>query len=203
MIALLIRLGRCRAGGAAAEFGLVLPLLLLLIFMVIDAGRVMFTWNLAEKATQMGVRYAVVTNMIPSGLASYSFALSGGIIAGEPIPQSAFGGVRCDNAGCTCKTGMTCPALGTPVPGAFQNIVNQMRLFYPEIQAANVLVDYDYSGLGYAGDPTGPDVSPLVTVRLRNLTFTPITLLGMGPAMSLPDFSATLTQEDAAGTVSN
>ena len=66
-----------------------------------------------------------------------------------------------------------------------------------------MLVDYDYSGLGYAGDPTGPDVSPLVTVRLRNMTFAPITLLGMGPAINLPDFSATLTQEDAAGNVSN
>lgn len=203
MIALLIRLGRCRRGGAAAEFGLVLPLLFVLIFLIIDAGRVMFAWNLAEKATQMGVRYAVVTDMIPAGLASYSFATSGGIIAGEPIPESAFGGARCDNTGCTCKTGMTCPALGTPVAGAFQKIVDRMRLTYPAIQAANVLVDYDYSGLGYAGDPIGPDVSPLVTVRLRNMTFTPITLLGMGPAINLPDFSATLTQEDAAGTVSN
>src|SRR3546814_1608145 len=38
---------------------------------------------------------------------------------------------------------------------AFNNIVNRMRLFMPEIGSANVTIDYDYSGLGYAGDPNG------------------------------------------------
>src|SRR3546814_5689505 len=62
-----------------------------------------------------------------------------------------------------CKTGATCPAnlVGTSNSDqasaltAFNNIVNRMRLFMPEIGSANVTIDYDYSGLGYAGDPNG------------------------------------------------
>ena len=44
---------------------MVLPLLLLFIFGIIDVGRLMWTWNRAEKATQMGARFAVVTDMVP------------------------------------------------------------------------------------------------------------------------------------------
>jgi len=58
-------------GGSAAEFALVLPLLLIFLFGIIDVGRLMWTWNRAEKATQMGVRYAVVTDPVPEGLNAF------------------------------------------------------------------------------------------------------------------------------------
>ena len=151
----------------------------------------------------MGVRYAIATDMIPDGLASYSFATQGGILQGEPIPESAFGGVTCTSAGCVCQPGKTCPPLGTPVTGAFDRLVGWMHKFMPEIQSSNVVLDYDYSGLGYAGDPNGPDVSPLVTVKLRGLTFQPLTTLIFGQTITLPDFRAALTLEDGAGTVAN
>ena len=51
-----------RSGSSAAEFGIVLPLLLMFLFGIIDAGRFMWTYNHAEKATQMGARMAVVTS---------------------------------------------------------------------------------------------------------------------------------------------
>jgi len=46
------------------------------------------------------------------------------------------------------------------------------------------------------------EVSPLVTVRLTGLTFTPITSLLL-TNITMPDLSSTLTAEDSAGSQSN
>jgi len=200
-----------RRASSAAEFAMVLPLLLILLLGVIDVGRLMWTWNRAEKATQMGVRYAVATDMVPNGLAAYSFVVSGGLTQGDAIPQSAFGGASClVNAGavsCSCKSGGTCPSPlvsnSANALTAFNNIVNRMRLFMPEIASGNVTVDYDYSGLGYAGDPNGSDVSPLVRVSLKQLTFRPLLFRFFAGTITLPSFSAALTMEDGQGTASN
>ncbi|HEY0625770.1 MAG TPA: pilus assembly protein [Allosphingosinicella sp.] len=148
----------------------------------------------------MGVRYAVATDMIPAGLATYSFATDGGLVQGEPVPESAFGGATCTSAGCTCKA--TCPALDENLV-VFNNIVARMQLFMPEIGAENVQVDYDYSGLGYAGDPNGPDVAPLVTVSLTDLSFQPLTLIAFQRTIILPDFRSALTLEDGDGSFAN
>ncbi|MCK0531151.1 TadE/TadG family type IV pilus assembly protein [Sphingobium agri] len=207
------RLIREKKGASAAEFALILPLLLILLLGIIDVGRLMWTWNEAEKATQMGARYAVATDMIPNGLASYSFAINGGLSQGDAIPESSFGGASCVITGgavsCSCKTGATCP--GTLVSNnataltAFNNIVDRMRRFMPQITSSAVQIDYDYSGLGYAGDPNGSDVSPLVRVSIRSntLTFRPILLSLFGASVPLPSFSAALTMEDGQGSQSN
>lgn len=192
---------RDRNGGPAAEFALVLPLLLIFLFGIIDVGRLMWTWNQAEKATQMGARYAVVTQMVPSGLASYSFAVDGGIPQGDPVDATSFPGVSCTSAGCTCQGSCAFPLTANTT--AFNNIVGRMQAFKPDVTAANVTIDYDYSGLGFAGDPNGPDVAPLVTIRLRNLNFTPITLLVFQPTITLPEFRTSLTMEDSRGAQSN
>ena len=74
---------------------------------------------------------------------------------------------------------------------------------YPAIAKNNVIVEYGYSGLGYAGDPFASDVTPLVTISIRNLSFRPILLQLFGGEISLPDFRASLTMEDGSGSVSN
>jgi len=194
-------------GSTAAEFAMVLPLLLILLFGLIDAGRFMWTYNRAEKATQMGARFAVVTDLVPAGLTGYSFAVSGGIPQGDPIPESSFGGATCSSSTnattaaavtCSCVTGGTCPSLGTASVSAFNNILTRMRQFMPELKANQVNVDYAFSGLGYAGDPNGIDVAPLVKVSLRNVTFSPGFLPGL--AITMPASSAEATLEDGSGT---
>lgn len=194
---------RNQRGASAAEFALVLPLMLLLLFGLIDAGRFAWEYNRAEKATQMGVRYAVATDPIAPGIASYSFSVSGGIIPGDPIPVAAFDYAECDDTDCDpCVGGGICSGIGYD-PGAFANLVTRMDAMYPPIGPGNVEVEYRNVGLGYAGDPNGPDVAPLVTVRLTGLTFKPITTLIFDVNLPMPDFRAALTLEDGAGTEAN
>ena len=194
---------RDRRGASAAEFALVLPLLLLLLFGLIDAGRFIWEYNRAEKATQMGARYAVVTDPIAPGLASFSFAVDGSVIAGDPIPTSEFDYAQCDETSCaTCVGGNVCSSIGYDA-AAFANLVTRMDAMYPPIGPGNVEVEYRNVGLGYAGDPNGPDVAPLVTVKLKDLTFKPITTLIFDLSLPMPDFRAALTLEDGAGTKAN
>ena len=184
-----------RGGASAAEFALVLPLLIIFLLGIIDVGRLMWTWNRAEKATQLGVRHAVVTDMVPATLATQNFAIDNGIAGGDPVPTSEFDETTCNNTSCTNDWGYNAMA--------FNNIVARMQDAMPEVQPANVLVEYENVGLGYAGDPHGPDVAPLVTVKLRDLSFTPLALMVFDASIGLPDFRAALTSEDGTGTFAN
>lgn len=190
-------------GASAAEFALVLPLLLLFLFGIIDAGRFMWEHNKAEKATQVGTRYAVVTDMVlGQAFEDYSFALNDGILAGNPVPVANFDRAVCDTTSCTCTGGSVCSSVAYDA-AAFDRIVARMALMYPSITDQNVTIEYRNVGLGYAGDPNGPDVAPLVTARLTGMTFQPITTMLFGGAATMPDFAAALTLEDGDGTVSN
>ena len=77
-----------------------------------------------------------------------------------------------------------------------------MTFMKPDVKAANVRIIYRGSGLGFAGDPNGSQIQPLVTVELTGLTFTPLTMLSL-KSVSLPKFSTTLTGEDLSGTTFN
>lgn len=198
---------RSERGATAAEFAMVLPILILFLFGIIDIGRFMWTWNQAEKATQMGVRMAVVTEMVPGGLYTADFSPTLG--QGVPVPVANFPGVTCSkpssSVSCTYSPACTgtCPVL-TPVNStAFNGVVTRMHRFLPAITANKVKIEYANSGLGYAGDPNGPDVAPFVTVRLSGIQFQPILLTLFGGSITLPDRLATLTLEDGAGYVSN
>lgn len=201
-----------KSGAAAAEFALVLPLLLILLFGIIDGGRWMWTYNRAVKATQAGARVAAVTNAIPTELTnSYVGTTVGGVALtqGDAIPAAALGKVTCTRAGatgnptCVCTT-TPCPATTfTTSPTGWDAIVARMRNMFPQINDANVIVEYSGSGLGYAGDPDGQDISPLITVKLQNLNFTPITLLALKSVQIIPASATTLTAEDQLGNQSN
>ena len=197
------------SAAGAAEFAIVLPLLLVFLFGIIDAGRFAWACNQAEKATQAGARVAVVTNFVAGGLKSYNLVgqTVGGVTygQGDPVQASALGLITCQTSagtpGCACTTG-PCPALGTIATATFTAVFNRMQMMYPELKANNIVIEYRGSGVGYAGDPSGGDVSPLVTVRLRDLFYTP--LMGFFLVnVPMPSSATTLTGEDGAGTQSN
>jgi hypothetical protein len=182
-----------------------------MLFGIIDGGRLLWETNRAEKATQVGARVAVVTDVIAGGLTTYSFVGTANgttfLTQGDKIPSGLFGSIRCDDTACTCVDGTACTAdmLGTYNGAAFDRIVDRMKRLKPDITYENVLVEYHSSGLGFAGDPNGLDVAPMVTVQIRSdkpLKFQPITTLLLA-TFNLPTFATTLTAEDMAGTVSN
>lgn len=191
---------RDERAAAAAEFALVLPLLLIAIFGTIDVGNFAWTINKNEKATQVGARWAVATDMLDSSLANYSFAASGGITQGTKVDPTSFPGVTCTSTSCTCASGGTCAWGPTLDSAAFTRLVNRMKQVNPDITASNVVVNYAWSGLGFSGDPNGPDVAPLTTVRLTGMTYKPLTLFIFNAALPVPNASYALTLEDGQGT---
>ena len=196
-----------RRASSAAEFALVLPLLLIFLLGIIDVGRLMWTWNMAEKATQAGVRYAVVTSVVSSGLFDYRFTVDGGVGQGNAVPTAVFDHLICTEGNdCSDCVGSACDEIEPSLDSdAFTGLIDRMHMMYPQISAGSVEVEYQNIGLGYAGDPNGSDVSPLITVRIRpdSLSFRPILFSLFGGTISLPRFSAALTMEDGQGTVAN
>ena len=191
------RLFRDTSGAGAAEFALVLPLLLILMFLSIDGGRYLYNVNRIEKATQLGARFAVVTDPVASDLTSLNFVgdtVDGVTLTqGDRIPADALAQFSCSQTACT--DGHTVDST------AFNNILARMKLIMPELQASNVTVTYSGSGLGYAGDPSGMQIAPLVSVSVSGLSWQPISgFLFVNAAY--PTVSATLTAEDSVGSES-
>jgi len=191
--------------GLAAEFALVVPLLLIFVLGTIDVGLYAFRINQAEKATQIGARWAAVTNPLAEEIltTTYTNVTVGSvqIIQGERIPAGALGLLTCTNTSCTCTTA---PCPGTTFNSdAFDLLSARMKRILPAIKDENIVVEYRGSGLGFAGNPNGADISPLITVRLVNMVHQSVVLSPLGVSTSLPDFSYTITAEDTSGSISN
>ncbi len=192
------RLLRDRRGISSVEFALVCAVFFLMVFGVIDFARAMWEWNAAAKATHWGVRYAVVNDMVSIKLASFNGTLEG-VDAGSSVDPSVVvtklgtDTFTCNSSGCN-GSGDTTTSFDDI---SFGLIVAQMQKIYDRIEEANVEVEYRHVGLGFAGDPTSPDLHPLVTVRLRNLDFDFITpgLSGIF-TLTMPNFAASMTGED-------
>lgn len=201
------RIAHDDAAASAAEFALVAPLLILFLFGIIDVGRFMWEWNTAEKATQMGVRFAVVTDIVPSDLVDYDFTTVAGVIQGAPVSDELFPGVSCtgteDSASCTCNKEDSCDFDLGGDKDAFNNIVDRVSQIYGRVNPENVVIDYGPSGLGFAGNPYGSDVAPIVTVRLQGIQFQPILGQIFGATINIEGFASSMTMEDGAGFESN
>ena len=73
----------------------------------------------------------------------------------------------------------------------------------PPLTPLNVIVRYQYTGLGYAGRPSGDPSRPggpvpTITVSLTGLTYNFIMIGGLAglTSMQLPSFATTVTGED-------
>ena len=190
---------RSRRGVSSVEFALVLVPFLVAVLGVVDFGRALWQWNLAARATQVGVRLAVVRD--PAALNIRRFDGSIASPVGEPVPISALdpNPTLCTRDGCGASLDSLDPALLDAA--AFARIAAVMNAYNRRIGAGNIVVEYRHVGLGLAGNPDGPDIDPIVTVRLRGLGFR---FLALGflqlPTIDLPDFRASLSAEDGRST---
>ena len=78
---------RAQRGSSSVEFALVLPLLIMFLLGIIDAGRLMWSYNRAEKAAQMaarmrGHRYGPVHTRNPR----FHLQANGAVPGGQPVP---------------------------------------------------------------------------------------------------------------------
>ena len=191
--------------GGAAEFALLLPLIMLFLIGIIDAGRYAWGFNRGEKASQVGARVAVVTAPLVEELATYSYSgvTVGGVLLGQGdrIPAAALGTITCTSTTCTCTVGPCLNGTLTHDATAFSTVATRIKLIWPDVDNADIQIEYTGSGLGYAGNPLGMDIAPFVTVKLLNRSLTSYFLFG--GTVDFPDFAYTLTMEDGAGSQSN
>jgi Flp pilus assembly protein TadG len=188
-------------GATLIETSLVFTLLILLTLGFVDFARAFSQWNTAEKATQIGVRAAVITDPVREELADFDCDTAS-IILGtlcSDASAASFGTITCNGATSACTAGGITGG-NTFDSTAFTTILSRMQVVYPGLQASQVIVEYRDVGLGFAGREAPV---PAVTVRLNGISFnflTLNTLLGL-PTITMPDFRATLIGEDltAAG----
>lgn len=190
-------------GAAALEFALVSIPLLLITIGIMEFGFALFQWNTAEKATQFGVRRAVVSAPVAEGINTFIGKTNSNEWGDEPMPDFANSAVVCNGATSQCSNGFTFSA------AAHNRIVSKMQQIFPLVKASNVVVEYSPMGLGFVGRC---GAVPSVTVRLQNMAYDFIvidSLLNLvgGPgaaSIAMPGFTATMVGEDlnTAGSVS-
>lgn len=159
-----------QSGSVLTEFALVLPLFLILLFAVIDFGQIYLRWILAEKATHLAARLAVVRPPICAGVPLIN---ERSFFAPRSLPFGtscgAFPGL------CAIRGPVTCDG-SAAVGDTFDEIIAAVGGFLPNaVQPDNIRLTYSFANLGFLG---GPYV-PLVSVELEGDVEVPfITPLG-------------------------
>lgn len=158
------RFRQSEAGTTMVEFAICIALFLLILFAVLDFGRLGYNWVMAEKAMQRAVRIAAVRPPICLGVPDYHARAdtndatfpSGTNCRQVPGLCFAAGPIQCTLAG---ADGANPEALGTAA-----EIWGTVSPLLPDHATnANVLIRYEYDPqLGFLG---GPFV-PMITAEL-------------------------------------
>lgn len=189
--------------GASLTEGLItIPLVLLIFAAFVEFGYAMSQWNQTVKALQYGARLAAVSDPLVD---SDDFADTFPTEADDPLnngdstPNDATISLSCSGAACESASlqrivygspeASSCAVLAAGAPAGMCHI-------NPRIEAANITVTYQRSGLGYWGRPDGP----VLTMRLEvhDITFElPLLggLLGLDDIV-VPAHPVTITTED-------
>ena len=193
-------------GAAGAEFAILAVVFAGILIAIFDFGVGMFQWNQIQKACQEGARFAVVNDIVADAMASYD-GVANGDITGQPVPLTKFPNpivctcLNVDTSGAQpyCTGGVSC-SQGTANAAAADEIAEMMSIFFSRLGGGNggdIIITYEHIGMGFAGNPFGPDVWPQTTVEVQDLELEFATPL-IGPLFGTPDLScsATLTGED-------
>ncbi len=182
---------RDRRAAAGAEFALLALVFAGILLGIIDFNRLLWEHNRLEKACQVGVRFAVMNDMAAADIANWQ-GINNGCGSGSNIPGTAPGNppIVCDATSCS---------QGVVNANAYQSIVNEMGSIYSSLTSdpnAVITVTYENIGMGFCGNPNGPDIWPLTTVNVSGIQFDFATpLVGAIVPIDL-ECSATMTGED-------
>ncbi|MFY0692778.1 MAG: pilus assembly protein [Paracoccaceae bacterium] len=192
---------RDESGLSLTEALLVLPIVLLVITAMVEAGFAVFQWNQSVKAVQIGSRIAAVSSPIVGDTAYQALTDDlAGIDAGDPTPGTNLV-VTCGADAAPCDAVrlnrlLTGSDGACASPGGAGSIIGMCDVA-PFIGAENVRISYNRSGLGYVGRPFGPVTN--ITVELRDITFDFLLLDALVPGVSsfnIPAHPVSFTSED-------
>lgn len=190
-------------GSTLVETTIVFPLLLMLIFGLVEFGHALWEYAAAEKATAIGARYLATRGPIQANVADCFVATT----AAPGTPCSQIPEAATALAWSSTITSASCPpplppppACPPPPPSAtvFCQMFTQMRCYAPFLTPASVSVQLRGSGMGFVG--RGRPI-PLITVRTTGLTYNFVALdklpllESLGP-ITMPGFDATSVGED-------
>jgi hypothetical protein len=169
---------RSESGSVLTEGLIVFPIVVLAVSVCIEFGYLVYQWNTAAKAMQLGVRKLVVSQPVVPNF--------GCTFASDPTLGGQL--VNPDGMSVSCGAGTTQACDATQL--------TRLNLARFGIQNSQIRVTYQRSGLGYNGRPEGA----VVTVRMdivRDAIDLPIVgaLLQMA-GMTFPPFTVTATSED-------
>jgi hypothetical protein len=224
----LTRLRKDVEGSVMVEFAVIGFLLMLLVLGLFDFMSMFWQRNMAIKAVERGARIAAVSAPVagnapgplpcaPGSLCATYSAVTGCAPGTVPEPAGAFDCV-CNGAtgACTagpagpCAVGYNAAAMNTIVTGRAgggcgitgKNVDTLgMCDLFPTLTAANVIVEYSATGLGFCSRPQGP--VPTITVSLQNMSLRSIFLAGVLFPFAKPNYAtakATITGENLSST---
>jgi hypothetical protein len=220
MMFLLSSLKRDERGTTTIEFTIVALLFFLVTFGITEFGYMLWQYNSAAKAAQVGARLAAVSNPVWSNLPTLTD--DGGSPGGAWQTDYA---VECSRSDASCQSvgddevgdldydadAMNCLVFGhqtgaescaTACDDDAEPREQGMCNYFARVatdQDADVVVTYSHTGMGFSGRPGGP--VPTITLQLTGLTFEFFalgSLLGFDE-IAMPDFKVTMTGEDLNG----
>ena len=192
---LIERLRRDERGGPLAEFALVVGLIFVTAFTMFEVTRFFMQLAMAEYATQLSARRAVVRLPACPGVATINDR------GANTAPRF---GTLCSAAAGVCATPATVTCAGAAGNATVDEIFGVVGPLLPNgATPANLEFRYEPSGLGFLGGP----YIPIVSVSLQNLDHDFILPLGAGFApwgggdgglqsVRLPPLTATMPGED-------
>ncbi|MGF6305962.1 Flp pilus assembly protein TadG [Bradyrhizobium sp. i1.8.4] len=131
-----------RRGVAAIEFGIMIPLLSLMVVSVTDIGLALFRKMQVENAAQAGAQYAIVRGFDAAGVTSaVTAATNSTAITASPKPYQF--------CGCPTSTGISTVSCGAVCPSGAQAgtyaMVSAQGTYYTLINYQIVATSYTYN----------------------------------------------------------
>ena len=162
---------RDKRGATAVEVGLLSGVFAVLTGGAVEMGLYLHAHNAAQTAARHGARLAATGEPVSGWLRTYD-GLGNGVLAGDPLPDYS---VECSGASASCTQGTYNPdgmnrlVFGPDGSGcADRERRLQGMCSFARVDARNVSVRYQSSGLGTAGRPADP--VPLITVTVSGLS---------------------------------